>query len=413
MSKIDLIKAREILNSRGNPTIEVDIILDNGILGRASVPSGASKGNKEALELIDNDKNRCNGLGVLNAVQNVNNIIAKELKNLDITNQKQIDDILINLDGTENKSKLGANAILGVSIAAAKASASLQKIPLYKYLSTLISHSDNFKYTPPIPMLNVINGGMHADNKLCIQEFMLVPIGYDNFKSAIIASAEIIYKLKAILKEKKYNVNVGDEGGFAPNLNSTEEVLSLLNQAIGDKKHKVKIALDVAASTFYDNKLYNIENKTLSSDELIKFYEYLVDKYEIISIEDPLEEDDKIGWKKITEILGKKIKIVGDDIFVTNPKIFLDGIKNNLANSILIKMNQIGTITETIKTINIAKSNNYSVIISHRSGETEDTTIAHLAVACGENTMIKSGSLARSERVAKYNEIIRIEENII
>lgn len=410
MSKIKSIKAREIFNSRGAPTIEVDLTLENGILSRAAIPSGASKGNKEALEIIDGDKSRLGGLGVLNAVRNVNEIIARELKGVSVENQEEIDRILINLDGTENKSKLGANAILGVSVSAAKACASLNNVPLYRYLAQLMNRSDEFNYCPPVPMLNVINGGMHADNGLSIQEFMLVPTGYESFKSAIVASAEIIYRLKSILKEKKYSINVGDEGGFAPNLESAEEALGILNLAIGDKKDRVKIALDVAASTFFQDGFYNIDGKKLSSDELVIFYKYLVDKYEIISLEDPLDENDRSGWKKITATLSKT-KIVGDDLFVTNPRIFSDGIKDGLANSILIKMNQIGTLIETIEAINIAKRNNYSVIISHRSGETEDTTIAHLAVACGG--MIKSGSLARSERVAKYNEIIRIEENIV
>lgn len=407
--EIKSIKARQILNSRGYPAVETEIILKNDIIARASVPSGASKGEKEALELIDNNPNYYDGKSVLTAIKNVNTIICNSLMNVNILEQEKIDQELIKLDGTDNKSNLGANAILSVSLAACKAAAEHLNIPLCRYFNSLITEEDNFSYYPPTPMINILNGGVHADNNLSIQEFMIVPVDFASFSDAIAESATVFHRLKKILKEKGYSTNVGDEGGFAPQLNTTHEALDLLTEAIGD--NKVKIALDSAASEFHCNNEYKIDQKTLNSDALVEFYSDIVNKYDIMSIEDPCSENDITGWKKITEKLGGEILLVGDDLFVTNPKIFFSGIQNNLGNSILIKMNQIGTITETVEAIKLAKKHNYSVIISHRSAETEDVSIAHLAVACGRNAMIKAGSLARSERVTKYNEILRIEEN--
>lgn len=408
MSKIKDIKAREILDSRGNPTVEVDVILENGIIARASVPSGASTGSREAIELRDNDKNRYNGKGVLKAVNNVNTIIKEKLIGLDSLDQKLIDETMINLDGTKNKSNLGANAILGVSMANLKAASLYKKIPLYKYFNEEISM--------PRPMMNILNGGAHADNGLDFQEFMIIP-ERENFKERLRVGAEVFHSLKEVLKENNLSTGVGDEGGFAPNLNTNKEALDLIIKAIEKAGYQpgkdVFLGLDVAASEFYENSKYNLkgENKALSTDELIKYFEDLVKKYPIISIEDPVDENDWEGFKKITEVLGDKIQLVGDDLFVTNKEYLKKGIDMKAGNAILIKVNQIGTITETIETINLAKENNYKTIISHRSGETEDTTIADLAVGLNLK-QIKTGSLSRTDRVSKYNELLRIEESL-
>lgn len=410
--KISKIKAREILDSRGNPTVEVDVILSNGVLGRACVPSGASTGEHEALELRDGDKNRFLGKGVLKAVKNVNEVIAHELKGKDPFQQDRIDNLLIKLDGTKEKKNLGANAILGVSLAVARASANTKKIPLYRYLGGKEAN------LLPIPLMNVLNGGLHADNNLDLQEFMLAPIGFSSFREALRAGAEIFHCLKKILKEKGFSTGVGDEGGFAPNLNSNEESIRLLLEAIEKAGYKpgeeVFLALDPAASSFYDNGKYVLRAEMPSeknSLNMVDFYVDLVNKYPIFSIEDGLAEDDWEGWKLLTEKLGRKIQLVGDDLFVTNPERFKKGFQEKIANSILIKLNQIGTLTETLEVIKMAKSKHYTTIISHRSGETEDTFISHLAVAT-QAGQIKTGSLCRSERIAKYNELLRIEEEL-
>ncbi|OEY86696.1 phosphopyruvate hydratase [Wolbachia pipientis] len=398
--------AREILDSRGYPTIEVDIKLCNGIIGRASVPSGASTGKLEALELRDEDQKRYFGKGVLNAINAVNNIIAKEIIGIEITDQSLIDYTLITLDGTKNKSKLGANAILAVSLASAKAAATNLSIPLYRYLGGTCAK------VMPVPLINVINGGLHADNKLDFQEFMILPIGAKTFNEALRMSAEVFHSLRDIIKKKNYNANVGDEGGFAPDIEKSEEALNLIIMAIESVGYSTlndfKLGLDIAASTFYKNKVYKFENRELTSDELSQYYCDLVAKYPIISIEDPISEEDYNGWKLLTAKLGDKVQLVGDDLFVTNCELISRGIKEKMANAVLIKPNQIGTLTETFNAIKMAHMNGYKAIISHRSGETEDTTISHIAVAsnCGQ---IKAGSLSRSERLVKYNELIRIE----
>ena len=408
MSKIKDIKAREILDSRGNPTVEVDVLLESGIIGRASIPSGASTGSREAIELRDNDKNRYNGKGVLKAVNNVNTVIKDKLIGLDSLDQKLIDETMINLDGTKNKSKLGANAILGVSMANLKAASNYKNIPLYKYFNEEVSM--------PRPMMNILNGGAHADNGLDFQEFMIIP-ERESFKERLRVGAEVFHSLKEVLKENNLATSVGDEGGFAPNLNTNKEALDLIIKAIEKAGYQpgkdVFLGLDVAASEFYENGKYNLkgEDKVLSTDELIKYFEELVKEYPIISIEDPVDENDWEGFKRITERLGDKIQLVGDDLFVTNKEYLQKGIEMKAGNAILIKVNQIGTITETIDTINLAKENNYKTIISHRSGETEDTTIAHLAVGLNLK-QIKTGSLSRTDRVSKYNELLRIEENL-
>ena len=408
MSKIKDIKAREILDSIGNPTVEVDVLLESGTVGRASVPSGASTGSREAIELRDNDKNRYNGKGVLKAVNNVNTVIKDKLIGLDSLNQKLIDETMINLDGTKNKSKLGANAILGVSMANLKAASTYKNIPLYKYF--------NEELSMPRPMMNILNGGAHADNGLDFQEFMIIP-ERETFKERLRVGAEVFHSLKEVLKENNLATSVGDEGGFAPDLNTNKEALDLIIKAIGKAGYTpgkdVFLGLDVAASEFYENGKYNLkgEEKVLSTDELIKYFEELVKEYPIISIEDPVDENDWEGFKRITERLGDKIQLVGDDLFVTNKEYLQKGIEMKAGNAILIKVNQIGTITETIETINLAKENNYKTIISHRSGETEDTTIAHLAVGLNLK-QIKTGSLSRTDRVSKYNELLRIEENL-
>ena len=408
MAKIKQVKAREILDSRGNPTIEVDVMLDNGILGRAAVPSGASTGENEALELRDGDKKRYLGKGVSKAVENVNAIIASKIKGLSPDYEK-IDQLLLDLDATENKSKLGANAILGVSLAVAKAAALSKKEPLYKFLG------GEKASILPVPLMNILNGGMHADNNLDIQEFMIMPVGAPSFKEALRYAAEVFHHLKSLLKSKGLSTSVGDEGGFAPNLNSNEEALELILQAIEKAGYKpgkeVCLALDCAASSFCKDGVYQFENTNKNSSDLIKIYESWLNKYPLLSIEDGLSEHDWPGWQEMTKSLGAKLQLVGDDIFVTNPKIFEKGIKENIANAILIKVNQIGSLSETLETIDIAKKNKYRAVISHRSGETEDTTIAHLAVACGCG-QIKTGSLSRTDRVCKYNELLRIEEEL-
>ena len=410
MSKISHIKAREILDSRGNPTIEVEVWLESGFFGRVSIPSGASTGKHEALELRDKDSQRYYGKGVQKAVFNVNEIIAPQLEGLESSRQIEIDQMLCELDGTENKSKLGANAILGVSLACAKATAEEFGMPLFAYIGGLRAR------TLPVPFMNVINGGVHADNPLDFQEFMIVPWGADSFSNALRMGAETYHALKSVLKEKKLNVSVGDEGGFAPQIKSPEEALDYLIKAIEKAGYKpeedIVIAMDVAASELYEGKgIYKLPGlgKKMDREELLKFYEKLVTKYPIISIEDPFSEDDPEGFKLITQSLGDKVQIVGDDIFVTNPKRIKWGIEEKLANAVLIKLNQIGTLTETVSAVELAYKNNWNCMISHRSGETEDTFIADLAVALNTG-QIKTGAPARSERVAKFNQLLRIEE---
>ena len=405
MSKIKDIKAREILDSRGNPTIEVDIILDNGKMARASVPSGASTGSKEALELRDNDLSRYMGKGVLKAVKNVN-ILKEYLIGMETGNQKELDNKLIKLDGTDNKSKYGANAILGISLAYLKASSLDKNIPLYKYVGS--------NYSMPKAMMNILNGGVHADNDLDFQEFMIVP-NAETFSKRLQIGSEVFHTLKKVLEKEGYQTAVGDEGGFAPNIKTNEEALDFIIKAIKEAGYEpskdVNIALDVAASEFYKDGIYYLKGAglKLTTDELIDYYQTLLDKYPIISIEDPLDENDWQGFQKMTKIYGDKISIVGDDLFVTNKKYLQKGIDMKVANAILIKINQIGTITETLETINLAKENGYKTIISHRSGETEDTSIASLAVGLNLG-YIKTGSLSRTDRICKYNELLRIEE---
>jgi enolase len=411
MSKIKNVKAREILDSRGNPTVEVDVVLDNGILGRAAIPSGASTGSKEAVELRDDDKKRYLGKGVLKAVNNVNEIIASKLIGEDPRNQKDIDNFMINLDGTENKAKLGANAILGVSIAVAKAAAQDKGVPVYKYLG-----GDDAQRLP-IPFFNILNGGKHADNNVDIQEFMIAPIGAKSFKEALRMGAETYHNLKAVLKSKGLNTAVGDEGGFAPNLSSNEEAVQFIISAVEKAGYQpgadISIVLDPAASEFYQDGKYILkaDNSRLSSEEMVKYYANLISKYPIISIEDGLAEDDWDGWQILTKELGEKIQLTGDDIFVTNPMILAQGIKKGIANSILIKLNQIGTLTETLDTVGMAKRTGYTCVFSHRSGETEDSFLADITVATNAG-QLKTGAPARSERLAKYNQLLRIEEEL-
>jgi len=408
MPKIKRVLAREILDSRGNPTIEVDCLLANGILGRAAVPSGASTGDKEALELRDNDPARYLGKGVLKAVANVNTLINSAIKG-QTADFAKIDKLLIKLDGTEFKSKLGANAILGVSMAVAKAAALAKKQPLYRFLG-----GEKARILP-IPLMNILNGGMHADNNLDIQEFMIMPSGAASFSEALRMATETFHKLKSILKSKKLSTSVGDEGGFAPNLNSNEEALSLIIEAIKAAGYipgkDISLALDCAASSFCKDGRYTFEGSPKTSADLIAIYEGWLLKYPILSIEDGLSEHDWAGWRQMTERIGDKVQLVGDDIFVTNPKIFKKGIAEKIGNAILIKVNQIGSLSETLEAIAIAKKNKYKAIISHRSGETEDTTIAHLAVATGVG-QIKTGSLSRTDRICKYNELLRIQEEL-
>jgi enolase len=405
--KIKDIVGREILDSRGNPTVEVDVVLESGIIGRASVPSGASTGSKEALELRDGG-DRYLGKGVLTAVKNINTVIREILIGKDVLNQEEIDQSMINLDGTDNKSKLGANAILGVSLACLKAAALYSKKPLYMYVGEGI--------TLPVPMMNIINGGAHADNNLDFQEFMIIPQA-KSIKERVRIGAEVFHTLKGVLKKNGYNTSVGDEGGFAPNLKSNKEALDLICESITKAGYKLKedvcLGLDVAASEFYSNGKYILkgENKELTSAQLVDFYEELVNEYPITSIEDGLDEMDYDGFKLMTDRLGDSIQLVGDDLFVTNKQIFTDGIKRGICNSILLKANQIGTVTEMLETIKIAKDNNYKTVISHRSGETEDSFIADLAVGLNLG-QIKTGSLSRTDRVCKYNQLIRIEEEL-
>ena len=412
MSTIKKIYARQILDSRGNPTVEVDVITESGFFGRAAIPSGASTGTHEAHELRDGDKHYYMGKGVLQAVQNVNKIIAPELEGLDVTEQKLIDELLIELDGTPNKSRLGANAILGVSLACAHAAAQATGQPLFRYLGGVHAH------TLPIPMMNILNGGVHADNSVDFQEFMIMPINAPTFADALRMGVEVFHHLKQILKAKKLSTAVGDEGGFAPNLSSNEEAVKIIIEAIekaGFEPGKdVAIALDPASSEFYDpdEKVYVMKKSTgdkLTADDMVALYTEWVNKYPIYSIEDGMAEDDWEGWQKLTEALGDKIQLIGDDIFVTNIERLAYGINNGVANSILIKLNQIGTVSETIETIQMAHRYGYTTVISHRSGETEDTSIADLAVAMNTG-LIKTGSACRSERIAKYNQLLRIEE---
>ena len=405
--KIKDVKAREILDSRGNPTVEVDVILDNGIIGRAAVPSGASTGEREALEMRDGGE-RYMGKGVLKAVQNANGPLRDLVIGMDASNQKELDYAMIKLDGTETKSKLGANAILGISMAALKASALEKGLPLYKYIGS--------GKTLPRPMMNIINGGAHADNKLDFQEYMIIPMR-DSIKERIRVGSEVFHNLKKVLNEKNLSTGVGDEGGFAPDLESNTEGFDLIMEAIKRAGYTpgkdVNLAIDVAASEFYENGKYNLkgEGKILTTDELINYYESLIEKYPIISIEDPVDENDWEGFQKITKKLGNKIQLVGDDLFVTNKKYLQKGIDMHAGNAILLKVNQIGTITETLETIELAKKEGYKTIISHRSGETEDTTIADLAVGLNLG-QIKTGSMSRTDRICKYNRLIRIEEEL-
>lgn len=408
MGKIVDVKAMEILDSRGNPTIQAEVVLEYGISGKAAVPSGASTGEREALELRDGGR-RFHGKGVLGAVGNVVEEIAPKLIGLDSVDQAYIDNLMIELDGTENKSRLGANAILGVSLAVCKASAMDSGMPLYRYIGGC-----NAKELP-VPMMNILNGGAHADNNLDIQEFMIMPAGMLNLTSAVCAGSEVFHSLKSILKKNKLSTSVGDEGGFAPNLKSNEEAIRLIIRAIEGAGYipgrEISIALDAAASEFYSEKGYRFEGKTRSSDEMIEYYEKLMNRYPILSIEDGLSEKDWRGWKRLTQRLGKAVQLVGDDIFVTNTKIIKEGIKHKIANSVLIKLNQIGTLTETLDAIEMSKRAGYTAVVSHRSGETEDTTIADLSVACNTG-FIKTGSLSRSDRVAKYNRLMEIEKEL-
>ena len=412
MAKIEKTTAREILDSRGNPTVEVDIILDDGTIGRAAVPSGASTGRHEACELRDGNPKRYLGKGVTKAVNNVTETIGPKIKGLDPSEQENIDKLMIELDGTENKSNLGANAILGVSIAIARAAASASNKPVYKYLGNDDAH------IIPVPMMNIINGGEHADNNLDIQEFMIMPVGADSFREALRMGAEVFHCLKKILNAKGYNTNVGDEGGFAPELKCNEEALETIVEAINKAGYEpgrdVLLALDTAANEVYKDGKYVLkaeEDPEKSIEGMISFYEGLISNYPIFSIEDGLAEDDWDGWKALTEKLGNRVQLVGDDLFVTNINRFKKGIDLGIANSILIKLNQIGTITETIQTIEMAKSKGYTTVISHRSGETEDTIISDFAVATNAG-QIKTGSLSRTDRICKYNQLLRIEEEL-
>ncbi len=412
MSEIVDVYAREILDSRGNPTLEVEVFLESGSFGRAAVPSGASTGEREAMELRDGDKSRYLGKGVLKAVDNVNNVIADEIIGMEADDQVGIDMKMIELDGTEYKTNLGANAILGVSLAVAKAAADEAGQPLYKYIGGANARE------LPLPMMNIINGGAHADNNVDIQEFMIMPAGATCFAEALRMGAEVFHALKNVLKSKGYNTAVGDEGGFAPNLKSNEEALEVIMEAIVKAGYKpgedILLALDVASSELFKDGKYTLENevqKVKTPSEMVDFYENLVNKYPIVSIEDGMAENDWDGWKLMTERLGSRIQIVGDDLFVTNPKILKEGIQKGIANSILIKLNQIGTLTETLEAIEMAKRAGYTTVISHRSGETEDTTLADLAVAVNSG-QIKTGSLCRTDRVAKYNQLLRIEDEL-
>jgi enolase len=410
---VDVI-GREILDSRGNPTVEAEVLLESGVIGRAAVPSGASTGEHEAVELRDGDKDRYGGKGVLKAVENINDKIADELIDFDAAEQVEIDQFLINLDGTDNKSNLGANAMLAISLACAKASAETLELPLYRYIGGTNAR------TLPVPMMNILNGGKHADNNVDFQEFMVMPVGAPNFAEALRMGTETFHILSSVLKEKGYNTAVGDEGGFAPNLKSNDEAIELILEAIDKTGYKpgdeIAIALDPASSEMFlkDKKLYQFfksDKSEKSSEEMVEYYEKWVNQYPIVSIEDALAEDDWDGWKLLTENLGNKIQLVGDDIFVTNTERLAKGIELGVANSILIKVNQIGTLTETLDAIEMAKAACYTTVISHRSGETEDTTIADIAVATNAG-QIKTGSASRTDRIAKYNQLLRIEEEL-
>ena len=412
MSFIADVHARQILDSRGNPTVEVDVVTDNGFLGRAAVPSGASTGKHEAVELRDGDKKVYQGKGVLKAVQNVNEIIADQLTGIDVTKQAYIDHLLIKIDGTENKAKLGANATLAVSMAVAKAAAQESNLALYRYLGGVNAT------VLPMPLMNILNGGVHAYNKIDFQEFMIIPVGAPNFSEGLRWGVEIFHNLKSVLKKKGYSTNVGDEGGFAPDIQSNEEAIETVLAAIEASGYKageqIAIGMDAASSEMFDDKtksykFYKSSGKVISSDEMVEYWTNWVNKYPIVSIEDGMAEDDWEGWKKLTQSVGNRCQLVGDDLFVTNVKRLQEGIDKGIANSILIKVNQIGTVTETINAVQLAQNNGYTTIMSHRSGETEDTTIADLAVAlnCGQ---IKTGSASRTDRMAKYNQLIRIEE---
>ena len=414
MSYIVDVKARQILDSRGNPTVEVDVLTDEGALGRAAVPSGASTGVHEAVELKDNDKKKYLGRGVLKAVKNVNTIIANGITGFDITSQAAIDQVMIELDGTSNKAKLGANAILAVSMAVAKAAAEEANLPLYRYIGGTNAR------TLPMPMMNILNGGAHADNKIDFQEFMIMPVGAPSFSEGLRWGVEIFHQLKSTLKKKGYSTNVGDEGGFAPNIQSNEEAIETVLEAINAAGYKagsqIAIAMDAANSELWNAKkkkyvFHKSSGKEMSSDQLVKYWESWVKKYPIVSIEDGMAEDDWAGWKNLTDTIGSKCQLVGDDLFVTNVNRLQTGIDKKIANGLLVKVNQIGTLTETINAVSLAQHNGYNTIMSHRSGETEDTTIADLAVAlnCGQ---IKTGSASRTDRMAKYNQLIRIEEQL-
>jgi enolase len=414
MSYIIEVRARQIIDSRGNPTVEVDVLTDEGALGRAAVPSGASTGIHEAVELRDNDKKKYVGKGVLKAVKNVNDLIAKSITGFDITAQAEIDQIMIDLDGTANKSKLGANAILAVSMAVAKAAAEEANLPLYRYIGGTNAR------TLPMPMMNILNGGAHADNKIDFQEFMVMPVGATSFSEGLRWGVEIFHQLKSTLKKKGYSTNVGDEGGFAPNIQSNEEAIETVLESIQAAGYKtgsqIAIAMDAANSELWNAKkkkyvFHKSSGKEMSSDQLVKYWESWVKKYPIVSIEDGMAEDDWAGWKNLTQTIGDKCQLVGDDLFVTNVTRIQTGIDKKIANGLLVKVNQIGTLTETINAVSLAQHNGYNTIMSHRSGETEDTTIADLAVAlnCGQ---IKTGSASRSDRMAKYNQLIRIEEQL-
>ena len=414
MTRITAITAREILDSRGNPTVEVDVYLNCGVMGRAAVPSGASTGENEALELRDKDPKRYLGKGVTKAVKNVNDVIAPELMGMDALEQRRIDGRMMALDGTPTKSNLGANAILGVSLAVARAAAEALDLPLYKYIGGVNAH------TLPVPMMNILNGGQHADNNVDVQEFMAMPVGAKSFKEALRMGAEVFHALKKVLKEKGLNTSVGDEGGFAPNLTSNVEAIEVILKAIKAAGYKagkdVFIALDPAASEFYDTKkkkyvLGAEKQPEKSSESMVDFWKEWVDKYPIISIEDGMAENDWAGWKKMTDTLGNRIQLVGDDVFVTNTQFLSKGIKEGVANSILVKVNQIGTLTETLEACQMAHRAGYTTVISHRSGETEDSTIADIAVATNAG-QIKTGSASRSDRIAKYNQLLRIEEQL-
>ncbi len=409
------IRAREILDSRGNPTIEADVILADGTIGRAAVPSGASTGSREALELRDGDTARYMGKGVKKAIANVNSQIRSALMDKDVTEQQKIDDAMIALDGTENKESLGANAMLAVSLATAKAAAKSQGLPLHQYIANLRNQTS---LTMPVPMMNILNGGEHADNTVDIQEFMIEPVGFTSFSEALRAGTEIFHSLKSVLKSQGLSVSVGDEGGFAPNLRSNEEAITVIMQAIEQVGYKagedIHLALDCAASEFYKDGKYVLAgegNKTFDSQQFSDYLVGLARQYPIISIEDGLDESDWDGWKYLTEQIGDKVQLVGDDLFVTNPAILQEGIDKHIANAILIKFNQIGTLSETLDAIYLAKKNGYATVISHRSGETEDSTIADLAVGTAAG-QIKTGSLCRSDRVAKYNQLLRIEQQV-